>query len=115
GIEENVPSIGYVFKESWGLSHNPAVASFFKASSQAKKSICTDDAAWQKVIPLTKVEDAATQKLLRQRYCEGGVEQWGEKEQQAAARIYTLLKNLSNNQLTGKSETLQAGTFWSGK
>ena len=115
GIEENVPSLGYVFKESWGLSHNPAVASFFKASSQAKKSICTDDAAWQKVIPLTKVDDTATQKLLRQRYCEGGVEQWGEKEQQAAARIYTLLKNLSNNQLTGKSETLQAGTFWSGK
>ncbi|MDD1616825.1 MAG: NitT/TauT family transport system substrate-binding protein [Methylococcaceae bacterium NSP1-2] len=115
GIEENVPSLGYVFKESWGLSHKPAVASFFKASSQAKKSICTDDAAWQKVIPLTKVDDTATQKLLRQRYCEGSIEQWGEKEQQAAAHIYTLLKNLSNNQLTGKSETLQAGTFWSGK
>ncbi|MDD1606054.1 MAG: transporter substrate-binding domain-containing protein, partial [Methylococcaceae bacterium] len=63
GIAENVPSLGYVFKESWGLSHKPVVASFFKASSQAKKSICTDDAAWQKVIPLTKVEDAATQKL----------------------------------------------------
>lgn len=115
GIEENVPSLGYVFKESWGLSHKPAVASFFKASSQAKKSICTDDAAWQKVIPLTKVDDTATQKLLRQRYCEGGVEQWGDKEQQAAARIYTLLKKVSNNQLTGKSETLQAGTFWSDK
>jgi NitT/TauT family transport system substrate-binding protein len=112
GIAENVPSLGYVFKESWGLSHKPAVANFFKASSQAKKSICTDDAAWQKVIPLTKVDDAATQKLLRQRYCEGGVEQWGEKEQQAAARIYTLLKTVSNNQLTGKSDTLQAGTFW---
>ncbi len=113
GIEENVPSLGYVFKESWGLSHKPAVNSFFKASSQAKKLLCTDETAWQKVIPLTKVEDAATQKLLRQRYCEGSVEQWGEKEQQAAARIYTLLKTLSNNQLTGKSDTLQAGTFWS--
>lgn len=115
GISENVPSIGYVFKQSWGSEHQQAVNHFFKASSEAKKRICTDDTAWQKVIPLTKVDDTATQKLLRQRYCEGGVEQWGEKEQQAAARIYTLLKTLSNHQLTGKSETLQAGTFWSGK
>ena len=115
GIEENVPSLGYVFKQSWASTHQPVVTAFFKASSDAKKRLCTDDTAWQKVIPLTKVEDAATQKLLRQRYCEGSVEQWGEKEQQAAARIYSLLKNLSNNQLTGKSETLQTGTFWSGK
>ncbi len=115
GIEENVPSLGYVFKQSWASTHQPVVTAFFKASSDAKKRLCTDDTVWQKVIPLTKVDDAATQKLLRQRYCEGSVEQWGEKEQQAAARIYSLLKNLSNNQLTGKSETLQTGTFWSGK
>jgi NitT/TauT family transport system substrate-binding protein len=114
GITENVPSLGYVFKQSWASSHRPAVNAFFKASSDAKKRLCTDDAAWQKVIPLTKTDDVATQKLLRQRYCEGSVEQWGEKQQQAAARIYGLLKTLSNNQLTGKSETLQAGTFWSG-
>jgi len=115
GINENVPSLGYVFKQSWASSHSSAVNSFFKASSQAKKSLCTDDTAWQKAIPLTKIDDAATQKLLRQRYCEGSVEQWGDKEQQAAARIYTLLKAASNSQLTGKSDTLQAGTFWSGK
>lgn len=115
GIEENVPSLGYVFKQSWGAAHQSAVNNFFKASSAAKKLLCSDDTAWQKVIPLTKVDDAATQKLLRQRYCEGSIEQWGEKEQQAAARIYTLLKNLSNNDTQSKSETLQAGTFWSGK
>jgi len=113
GIEENVPSLGYVFKQSWASSHSSAVANFFKASSLAKKSLCTDDTVWQKVIPLTKVDEAATQTLLRKRYCEGGVDQWGDKEQQAAARIYTLLKAASNSQLTGKSETLQAGTFWS--
>jgi NitT/TauT family transport system substrate-binding protein len=115
GIEENVPSLGYVFKQSWAANHQSAVNGFFKASAQAKKQLCTEDGAWQKVIPLTKADDAATQKLLRQRYCEGSVEQWGDKEQQAAARIYTLLKTVSNSQLTGKSDTLQAGTFWSDK
>jgi NitT/TauT family transport system substrate-binding protein len=115
GITENVPSLGYVFKQSWATNHLSAINSFFKASAQAKKSLCTDDTAWQKVIPLTKADDAATQKLLRQRYCEGDVEQWGDKEQQAAARIYMLLKTVSDSQLTGKSDTLQTGTFWSGK
>ena len=87
--------------------------SFFKASQQAKNRLCTSDSAWQKIIPLTKADDLSTQTKLRQRYCEGSIEQWGEKEQQAAGRIYTLLRTLSNNQLTGPSETLQPGTFWS--
>lgn len=112
GINEDVPSIGYVFKQSWATSHQQAISSFFKASKQAKNSLCTSDAAWKKVIPLTQTDDLPTQTKLRQGYCEGGIEQWGEKEQQAAARIYTMLRTLSNNRLTGQSESLQPGTFW---
>jgi NitT/TauT family transport system substrate-binding protein len=113
GITENVPSIGYVFKQSWAANHEQAINSFFKASKQAKNRLCTSDAAWQKILPLTQTDDKAIRTKLRQGYCEGGVEQWGEKEQQAAARIYTMLRTLSSNQLTGKSENLQPGTFWS--
>jgi len=115
GIAENVPSIGYVFKQSWAESHKQAINSFFKVSKQAKNQLCTSDAAWQKVIPLTQTDDLPTQAKLRQRYCEGGIEQWGEKEQQAAARIYGMLRTLSDNRLTGNSENLQPGTFWSYK
>lgn len=112
GINEAIPGIGYVFKQSWAAQHKQAVNSFFKASKQAKNLLCTSDAAWQKVIPLTKADDDATQAKLRQRYCEGGIEQWGENQQQAAARLYALLHALSNKQLTGDSENLQPGTFW---
>jgi NitT/TauT family transport system substrate-binding protein len=113
GIVENVPSIGYVFKQSWAANHKQAINSFFKASKQAKNQLCSFDAAWQKIIPLTRVDDLPTQSILRRHYCEGGIEHWGEQEQQAAGRIYTMLRNLSHNQLTGQSETLQLGTFWS--
>ena len=113
GIAENVPSIGYVFKQSWAADHKQAINSFFKAGKQARNQLCTSNAAWKKVIPLTQTDDVAIQTKLRQGYCNGGVDQWGEKEQQAAARIYTMLRTLSNNQLTGKSESLQPGTFWS--
>ena len=113
GITDNVPGIGYVFKQSWAEKHEQAIDNFFKASKQAKNRLCTSDDAWQKIIPLTHVDDLPTQTLLRQRYCEGGIEQWGEKEQHAAGRIYTLLRTLSDNRLTGQSAYLQPGTFWS--
>lgn len=113
GIREDVPSLGYVFKQSWANDHKQAVNSFFNTGMQAKNQLCKSDAAWQKVIPLTKAEDAPTQTKLRQRYCEGGIEHWGEQEQLAAGRIYTMLRALSHNQLTGQSENLQPGTFWS--
>jgi NitT/TauT family transport system substrate-binding protein len=113
GIQEDVPSLGYVFKQSWANAHKQAVNSFFEAGKQAKKRLCTSDADWQKIIPLTQADDLPTQTKLRQRYCEGNIDHWGKQEQQAAARIYTMLRTLSNNQLTGQSENLQPGTFWS--
>lgn len=113
GITENVPSIGYVFKQSWAENHKQVVKSFLAASKKAKNQLCISDDAWQKIIPVTHVDDVTTQKILRQRYCEGGVDQWSEKERQAAARIYEMLRSVSNKKLTGQSEHLQPGTFWS--
>lgn len=115
GITENIPNLGYVFKADWGKQHKRALTDFFAASSTTKKTLCTDDNAWQKVIPLTKTDDQATQKLLRQRYCEGSIESFGEKEQTAAAKVFLLLKDLSNGQLTGNADRFPVGTFWTGK
>lgn len=112
-IQENVPTLGYVFKQSWADSHKSALNAFFDASKKVKQLLCTSESDWEKIIPLTQADDATTQAKLRQRYCEGNVIQWGIPEQQAAERIYTLLRKVSNNQLTGKSEHLQPGTFWS--
>jgi len=113
GIKEEVPSLGYVFNRNWALQHKKAVNDFFKASQKAKNSLCDSDAAWRKIIPMTKVDDPTTQARLRQRYCEGRIVRWGKQEQQAAERIHALLRTLSGNKLTGQSEHLQPGTFWS--
>lgn len=113
GLEENVPALGYVFKQSWATTHKAALDNFFQAGKKVKNLLCTSESDWKKVLPLTQADDQATQNKLRQRYCEGNVIDWGAPEQQAAERIYSLLRKISNNQLTGKSEHLQPGTFWS--
>jgi len=113
GIQERVANLGYVFKQSWAEQHKDALKHFFAASKQAKQTLCSSDAEWQKIIPLTKVDDQSTQKQLRQSYCAGNIEHWGEAEQQAAGRVYQLLHKQSKHVLTGNSEQLQPGTFWS--
>lgn len=112
GIQENVPALGYVFKQSWADNHKTALNDFFQAGGKAKQSLCTSDSDWKVISPLTQSDDPTTQAKLRKRYCEGEISQWGASEQQAAERIYSLLRKVSNNQLTGKSEHLQPGTFW---
>jgi len=112
GISESVANLGYVFKQSWADQHKQAVMQFLEAGKHARKTLCSSDAAWQKIIPLTQVDDETPQKHLRQNYCIGSIEHWGEAEQKAAERVYLLLHKQSKQALTGKSEQLQPGTFW---
>lgn len=112
GIKQKVPTLGYVFNRSWGLQNKSIVIQFLKATQQAKDQLCQSDKVWQSIIPLTKAKDAATETKLRERYCAGRIKHWGSSEQQAASKIYSLLRKLSNNRLTGHSEIIQPGTFW---
>ncbi len=112
GIQANVPSIGYVFDANWANSHKPAVQAFLHQSKKTKDTLCADDKAWRGIQSLVRAETEQVKQLLRQRYCDGRVVSWGDKEQQAAAQIYQYLKAISQKRLTGNAETLQAGSFW---
>lgn len=112
GIQTEVPTLGYVFNRNWGLKNKQLVNDFLKATQQAKNILCQSDEAWQSIVPLTKAKDTVTQHKLRERYCAGRIKQWGTDEQLAASKIYNFLRKSSKNKLTGTSETLQPGTFW---
>lgn len=113
GIAETVPSLGYVFKQSWADQHKPALLQFLKNAQAAKDRLCTSDQAWEKISNLTAAGASDVQKQIRARYCEGRVKQWGAAEQRAAATIYQTLHRLGDNKLTGQTAQIQPGTFWS--
>ncbi len=106
GIQENVPTLGYVFKQSWANNHKAALNAFFVATSQAKNQLCDEDALWQK----TTVKMQSAPVVLRQRYCDGRVNAWTNANQQAAQQLYSVLFDL--NSKVGSSANLAAGTFW---
>ncbi len=112
GISPTMPNLGYVFKQSWAEQNKAALNSFIKVTEQARNQLCDSDSAWQPIIPLLKTDDPATQKILRQRYCEGRVTEWGKTQLDTADKIYALLRKVSNNKLTGTTETIHPGTFW---
>ncbi len=113
GVKSSVPSLGYVFKQSWANQHKAALQQFLTTTHIARDKLCNDDAAWQQIIALTEAEDPTSQQLIRQRYCQGRVSDWGVANQKAAETVYGFLSKLGDNKLTGKSGQLQAGTFWS--
>ncbi len=112
GVTTSVPPLGYVFKRQWANQNKMVLKEYFSATAKAKNAICHDESTWQQIIPLTKTKSHKTQALLRKKYCRGLVTEWGEKQREAAEKIYSLLKNISKTRLTGTSTNLAPGTFW---
>lgn len=112
GVQRPIPTLGYVFSESWAADKTHLLTRLFNATRQAKQAICQSESSWQTVIPLTRSNQPAVLKKLREYYCQGVVTSWGKAEKQAVEQTYQLLHKLGNSLLTQSSEHLQAGTFW---
>jgi NitT/TauT family transport system substrate-binding protein len=112
GINEEIPSLGYVFRANWAQQHKTELRSFLHKTSAAKDQLCNSALAWQKITALTKADSPDTEQKLRQRYCEGRVKHWGASNQKAAQQVFQWLAELSGNKLTGETDQLQPGTFW---
>lgn len=112
GVPPTTPQLGYIFKESWARAAPERIAAFARASRAAKTLMKESDAEWERLRPLTRAEDDATLRALRQRYREGIVASWGEAERQAAAKLFAVLAELGGERLVGKARSLPDGTFW---
>ncbi len=112
GVKQTLPTLGYIFDDQWANQHRQPLERFLKISLQAKNLICTSDEAWKLVVPLTRSENEHTQAVLRQRYCEGRIQHWGDDEKHAAAKIYDLVASNHPQLFPEQSQKLAAGTFW---
>jgi len=112
GIDQILPTLGYVFRQTWATANPDTLKAFMNASIEAKNLLCDSDPAWSQIKTLLRTENTATQGILRTRFCAGRIQKWGEAEKRAAAAVYSILRQMTGDKLTGKSIDLQAGTFW---
>ena len=112
GIDQKVPTLGYVFDDQWADNNRAVIEAFLAASRTAKERLCNAQQAWDAILPLTRSDDPAVRKMLRQGYCEGRIRQWGEAEKRAAMNIYQIMRQVGGDALTGAATELAPGTFW---
>jgi NitT/TauT family transport system substrate-binding protein len=112
GVPASVPQLGYIFMERWADRHADLVLAFARASRAAKAIMLADDAEWQRLLPVTRAENAAELDAFMRRYREGIVEHWGPQQQADAARLYLVLAELGGAKLVGPGKELAPGTFW---
>ncbi len=112
GIDHNLATLGYVFREDWAKANSTAINGFLRASIDAKNILCESDSAWADIVSLTRTDNPNIQETLRKRFCAGRIKSWGDKEKLTAAKVYAILRQMTGDQLTGKSAQLQPGTFW---
>lgn len=112
GVPASVPQLGYIFQEPWADAHPDLVIAFSRASRAAKQLMLTDDAEWQRLMPLTRAENEAELDAFMRRYREGIVEHWGPEQQAEAAKLYLVLAGLGGEKLVGPGQELAPGTFW---
>ena len=112
GINSKLPILGYVFSQSWAHSQPAMINSFLTASRQAADLLCNSDQHWAAVTPLTRTTDENTLQLLRQGYCNGRTKAFTLSDNQAIARVYSVLSDMGGQDLVGSNKQLDLNLFW---
>ena len=114
GIGDQIPLIGYVFKEEWGNAHADLLKNFTAASLDAVKVLDTKDDEWQRLLSATGAETPTILMALRDGYREGIPHAWGAPERAATAKAYQIMVDIGGQELVGSTTKLDPGTFWDG-
>ncbi|HEY5762658.1 MAG TPA: ABC transporter substrate-binding protein [Rhodocyclaceae bacterium] len=111
GIDEELPLLGWVFRESWARDNATALAAFLRASTDAKKLMAASDGIWEELRPLTRAENDATLLALRDGY-RAGIPRRHDGAEEAARQAFAVLVQEGGEALMGPGKELPAGVFW---
>ena len=114
GIEDELPLVGWVFRERWAKDNAAAIAGFLRASDAAKALMLESDAVWDVLRPLMRAENEETFVALREGFRAGIPRTGVEDAERVATRVFDILAAEGGEALVGKARAIAPGTFWRG-
>ena len=114
GIEDELPLVGWVFRERWAKDNAAAIAGFLRASDAAKALMLESDAVWDELRPLMRAENEETFVALRDGFRAGIPRTTADEAERVATRVFDILAAEGGEALVGKASALAPGTFWRG-
>lgn len=113
-IKSPLPLVGFVFPAQLANTEAQTLSGFATAVQNAQHLLLTNDAEWERVRPLMKAGSDAEFRTLRDRYREGLVYSWGERDREAARQLFEVLATIGGEELTGKGVQFDPRAFWDG-
>jgi NitT/TauT family transport system substrate-binding protein len=112
GIDNQVPMLGYAFREQWGARADAVLQGFVAASREAKALLAGSQDEWRRLAPQIGTDDPAALAALQEGFRAGIPDRWSEAERQASADLYAILVRIGGDRLVGSAKVLDAKTFW---
>lgn len=110
GLDPETPLLGYVLKESFLAAHPGIEKALYRASRDAKTLLAEDDAAWEEIRPLMRVDADAEFEVMRADF-RAGIPQDRPVDAAGADRFLRLMAELGGEKLVGKASSLPVGLF----
>lgn len=110
GLDPETPLLGYVFSEHWANTHPGIITKLANASRDAKIILASDNAEWDRLRPLMKVQTDQDFEALKAGF-RAGIPQSNVVNLEAAQRLYAVLAEGGGSDLTDAQATLAVGTF----
>lgn len=112
GITPQPPLIGFVWSERQLSRRDDELTAFFTAVQRANEILRESDEAWQRLRPQMQLERQEEFARVRDYFRAGIPRGWGQTEQDAAERLFTLLATIGGAALVGPNGRFDPETFW---
>jgi NitT/TauT family transport system substrate-binding protein len=115
GVSETPPLLGWAFFEDKARARKAAFEAFFDASFDTKQALLEDDAIWEQIKDMMKVDgDDALFRQLRDDYRAGIITKYASTSMQPAEESFALMAKFGGKDVVGDITEITPGTFYKG-
>lgn len=112
GFKSKLPVVGWVFDESFAAKKPEALNGFLLASREARIILKNSDEEWERIRSLIHAENDQVFTELKNKYREGLLEHFDQKQIEELAELYLILSSEGGWQLTGGASELDPAIFY---